>query len=234
MIKRYAFSDLGGANYGWLNAKHHFSFANYYDPHKLSHGELMVVNDDRIAPQTGFDTHPHRDMEIITYVRSGAISHQDDRGNKGRTPAGSIQVMSAGTGIFHSEYNLEDEETSLYQIWIKPAHIGVAPRWETAEFPKTPVLNKLQLVVSGDGIAPLQMQQNARIFVGHLNKDTKIEHPIQGKAYLLISEGDVIVKDLPAHKGDGVAISDEVSVNITAKSDAEVLVIEVPGLQDAR
>ena len=234
MIKRYAFSDLGGANYGWLNAKHHFSFANYYDPHKLSHGELMVVNDDRIAPHTGFDTHPHRDMEIITYVRSGAISHQDDRGNKGRTPAGSIQVMSAGTGIFHSEYNLEDEETSLYQIWIKPAHIGVAPRWETAEFPKTPVLNKLQLVVSGDGIAPLQMRQNARIFVGYLNKDTKIEHPIQGKAYLLISEGDVIVKDLPAHKGDGVAISDEVSVNITAKSDAEVLVIEVPGLQDAR
>ena len=234
MIKRYAFSDLGGANYGWLNAKHHFSFANYYDPQKLSHGELMVVNDDRIAPHTGFDTHPHRDMEIITYVRSGAISHQDDRGNKGRTPAGSMQVMSAGTGIFHSEYNLEDEETSLYQIWIKPAHIGVAPRWETAEFPKTPVLNKLQLVVSGDGIAPLQMQQNARIFVGYLNKDTKIEHPIQGKAYLLISEGDVIVKDLPAHKGDGVAISDEVSVNITAKSDAEVLVIEVPGLQDAR
>ena len=234
MIKRYAFSDLGGANYGWLNAKHHFSFANYYDPQKLSHGELMVVNDDRIAPQTGFDTHPHRDMEIITYVRSGAISHQDDRGNKGRTPAGSIQVMSAGTGIFHSEYNFEDEETSLYQIWIKPAHIGVAPRWETAEFPKTPVLNKLQLVVSGDGIAPLQMQQNARIFVGHLNKYTKIEHPIQGKAYLLISEGDVIVKDLTAHKGDGVAISDEVSVNITAMSDAEVLVIEVPGLQDAR
>ena len=234
MIKRYAFSDLGGANYGWLNAKHHFSFANYYDPHKLSHGELMVVNDDRIAPHTGFDTHPHRDMEIITYVRSGAISHQDDRGNKGRTRAGSIQVMSAGTGIFHSEYNLEDEETSLYQIWIKPAHIGVAPRWETAEFPKTPVLNKLQLVVSGDGIAPLQMQQNALIFVGHLNKDTKIEHPIQGKAYLLISEGDVIVKDLPAHKGDGVAISDEVSMNITAMSDAEVLVIEVPGLQDAR
>ena len=234
MIKRYAFSDLGGANYGWLNAKHHFSFANYYDPQKLSHGELMVVNDDRIAPHTGFDTHPHRDMEIITYVRSGAISHQDDRGNKGRTPAGSIQVMSAGTGIFHSEYNLEDEETSLYQIWIKPAHIGVAPRWETAEFPKTPVLNKLQLVVSGDGIAPLHMRQNARIFVGYLNKDTKIEHPIQGKAYLLISEGDVIVKDLPAHKGDGVAISDEVSVNITAMSDAEVLVIEVPGLQDAR
>ena len=130
------FSGLGGANYGWLNAKHHFSFANYYDPQKLNHGELMVVNDDRIAPHTGFDTHPHRDMEIITQVCRGAISHQDDRGNKGRTLAGSIQVMSAGTGIFHSEYNLEDEETSLYQIWIKPAHVGVAPRLETLSFQK--------------------------------------------------------------------------------------------------
>ena len=139
MIRRYAFSDLGGANRGWLNAKHHFSFADYYDPQKLCHGELMVVNDDRIAPNTGFDIHPHRDMEIITYVREGDISHQDDKGNKGQAVAGSIQVMSSGTIIFHSEYNLEDEETSLYQIWIKPAGNGVTPRWETADFSKSPV-----------------------------------------------------------------------------------------------
>ena len=234
MIRRYAYSDLGGANHGWLDAKHHFSFGDYYDPQKLSHGELMVINDDRIAPRTGFDAHPHRDMEIITYVRRGAISHQDDKGNKGRTAAGSIQVMSAGAGIFHSEYNLEDQETSLYQIWIKPARNGVPPRWETAEFPKTPVLNRLQLAVSGDGNAPLQIEQHARIFVGCLNKDTIIEHPIEGKAYLLISEGNIMVDDLLVHKGDGVAISHEVSINITAMSDAEVLVIEVPGLQDAR
>tara|TARA_B100000700_G_scaffold189999_1_gene209412 strand:- start:494 stop:1198 length:705 start_codon:yes stop_codon:yes gene_type:complete len=234
MIRRYAFSDLGGANHGWLDAKHHFSFADYYDPQKLSHGELMVINDDRIAPHTGFDTHPHRDMEIITYVRRGAISHQDDKGNKGRTAAGSIQVMSAGTGIFHSEYNLEDEETSLYQIWIKPARNGVSPRWETAEFPKTPVADKLHLVVSGDGHAPLQIEQHARIFLGYLNKDIKIKHSIEGKAYLLISEGNIKVDDLLVHKGDGVAISHEKSVNITAVSDAEVLVIEVPGRQEAR
>jgi hypothetical protein len=120
MITRYAFADLGGANHGWLNAKHHFSFANYFDPQKLSHGELMVINDDIIAPQTGFDTHSHRDMEIITYVRKGAITHKDNKGNEGRTTAGNIQVMSAGTGISHSEYNLEDEETNIYQIWIKP------------------------------------------------------------------------------------------------------------------
>ena len=99
----------------------------------------MVVNDDRIAPHTGFDIHPHRDMEIITYVREGDISHQDDKGNKGQAVAGSIQVMSSGTIIFHSEYNLEDEETSLYQIWIKPAGNGVTPRWETADFSKSPV-----------------------------------------------------------------------------------------------
>jgi len=139
IIRRYAFSDLGGANCEWLNAKHHFSFADYYDPQKLCHGELMVVNDDRIAPNTGFDIHPHRDMEIITYVREGDISHQDDKGNKGQAVAGSIQVMSSGTIIFHSEYNLEDEETSLYQIWIKPAGNGVTPRWETADFSKSPV-----------------------------------------------------------------------------------------------
>ena len=108
MITRFAFADLGGANHGWLNAKHHFSFANYYDPQKLSHGELMVINDDIIAPHTGFDTHSHRDMEIITYVRKGAITHKDNKGNEGRTTAGNIQVMSAGTGISHSEYNLED------------------------------------------------------------------------------------------------------------------------------
>ena len=234
MIRRYAFSNLGGANRGWLNAKHHFCFADHYDPQKLCHGELIVVNDDRIAPHTGFDTHAHRDMEIITYVREGAISHKDDIGNKGRTAAESIQVMGAGTGIFHSEYNLEDEETSLYQISIKPARNGVTPRWETAEFPKSPALNKLQLVVSGNGGAPLQMQQNTRIFVGHLNNDTKIEHLIEGKAYLLISKRNMVVNDLAANKGDGVAIIHEIAANITAMSDAEVLVIEVPGLQDAR
>ena len=116
MLKHYPFDSLGGADHGWLNAKHHFSFASYHDPKKMSFGELLVINDDRIAPHTGFDTHPHRDMEIITYVRRGAITHKDSRGNKGRTTAGNVQVMSAGTGIKHSEYNHEDEETNIFQI----------------------------------------------------------------------------------------------------------------------
>ena len=234
MLQHHKFETLGGANHGWLNAKHHFSFANYYDPEKLSHGELLVINDDRIAPHTGFDTHPHKDMEIITYVRKGAITHQDNKGNKGRTTAGNVQVMSAGTGIFHSEYNMEDEETNIYQIWIKPAEKGLIPNWDAAEFPKMPVTNSLQLLVSGDGSAPLHINQDARIYAGRINKGDALQHAISGKAYLLVAEGNLLVNDLDAHKGDGVAINDEGSVTLKAETEAEVLVIEVPGLQDAR
>lgn len=234
MITRYAFADLGGANHGWLNAKHHFSFANYYDPQKLSHGELMVINDDRIAPHTGFDTHSHRDMEIITYVRKGAITHKDNKGNEGRTTAGNIQVMSAGTGISHSEYNLEDEETNIYQIWIKSKTTGIKPDWGMAEFPKKPVTKYLPLLVSGDNKAPLNINQDARIYAGRINKGDEITHNIIGKAYLLIAEGEAMVNQLHAKKGDGIAITDEVSITLKAKTEAELLIIEVPGISDAR
>ena len=234
MITRYAFADLGGANHGWLNAKHHFSFANYYDPQKLSHGELMVINDDIIAPHTGFDTHSHRDMEIITYVRKGAITHKDNKGNEGRTTAGNIQVMSAGTGISHSEYNLEDEETNIYQIWIKSKTTGIKPNWSMAEFPKKPVTKYLPLLVSGDNKAPLNINQDARIYAGRINKGDKITHNIIGKAYLLVAEGEAMVNHLHAKKGDGIAINDEVSLTLMANTNAEFLIIEVPGISDAR
>ena len=234
MLQHHPFSSLGGENHGWLNAKHHFSFANYYDPSKLSHGELLVINDDRIAAQTGFGMHPHRDMEIITYVRKGAITHQDNTGNQGRTTAGNVQVMSAGTGIFHSEYNLENEETNIYQIWIKPKTRGITPRWDAAEFPKTPVTSSLQLLVSGQGDAPLQINQDARIFAGRLENNTTLTHQITGIAYLLVSEGEVKVNDTLAQKGDGIAISDEDSITITAENNAEILIIEVPGQEEAR
>ena len=234
MLQHYAFENLGGADHGWLNAKHHFSFAQYFDPEKLSHGELLVINDDRIAPQTGFDTHPHRDMEIITYVRKGAITHQDNQGNKGRTTAGNVQVMSAGTGIYHSEYNLEEEETNIYQIWILPNQKGVTPGWEAAEFPKAPAGEALQLLVSGDGQAPLQIHQDARIYAGCLAPDSQLIHPISGKGYLLVCEGEVQVNDILARKGDGIAISEEVSITLKARAEAELLVIEVPGLIEAR
>lgn len=234
MLQHHKFENLGGANHGWLNAKHHFSFAGYYDPEKLSHGELLVINDDCIAPQTGFDTHPHRDMEIITYVRKGAITHQDSKGNKGRTTAGNVQVMSAGTGIFHSEFNLENEETNIYQIWIKPAQKGLVPKWNAAEFPTKPAIDALPLLVSGDGKAPLQINQDARVYAGRLDEGRVLTHLITGKAYLLVSQGEVMVNDIHAKKGDGIAVSDEKTVTLNAKTDAELLIIEVPGRNDAR
>ena len=136
MLELRPFKDLGGANHGWLNARHHFSFASYYDPARLGFGPLLVWNDDEIKSQTGFPPHPHKDMEIITYVRTGAITHKDSLGNEGRTGAGDVQVMSAGTGIRHAEYNLESETTTLFQIWIEPAETGGEPRWGQQPFPK--------------------------------------------------------------------------------------------------
>ena len=234
MLKHHPFESLGGARHGWLDAKHHFSFASYHDPKKMSFGELLVINDDRIAPHTGFDTHPHRDMEIITYVRRGAITHKDSRGNKGRTTAGNVQVMSAGTGIMHSEYNHEDEETNIFQIWIIPRSTGIQPSWDAAEFPREPVDDRLPLLVSGDGTAPLQINQDARIFAGTLARGTSLTHAITGQAYLLVSEGAVTVNGVAAAKGDGISAAGEKSFTLDADSDAEILIIEVPGKQQAR
>ncbi len=136
MLELRPFNTLGGAHHGWLDAHHHFSFAEYYDPQRMNWGDLRVWNDDVIAAGTGFPLHPHRDMEIITYVREGAITHQDNLGNKGRTEAGDVQVMSAGTGIAHSEYNLEDKETRIFQIWILPTETGRRHRGVPNRSPK--------------------------------------------------------------------------------------------------
>ena len=234
MITHHKYETLGGANHGWLNAKHHFSFGSYRDPAKMSFGELLVINDDVIQPHTGFDTHPHADMEIITYVRRGAISHKDSRGNSGRTTAGNIQVMSAGTGISHSEYNHEDEAANIFQIWIMPRSRGIEPRWDAIEFPKTPAGTSLSLLVSGDGAAPLSIHQDARIYAGTLAADTTLTHHIEGQAYLLVSEGEVTIDGHSAKRGDGLAISGQDSISLAATTDSEVLVIEVPGLVEAR
>lgn len=137
MIERRPFAELGGANHGWLDAKHHFSFAGYHDAARMGWGALRVWNDDTIAPGTGFPPHAHADMEIITYVREGAITHQDNLGNKGRTEAGDVQVMSAGSGVRHSEYNHESVTTKIFQIWIIPDRRGQPPSWGAKPFPKS-------------------------------------------------------------------------------------------------
>src|ERR1700760_3838517 len=149
MITLKPFDTLGGADHGWLKAKHHFSFADYHDPKNVNHGALRVWNDDEIAPNSGFPPHPHANMEIITYVREGAITHQDSLGNKGRTEAGDVQVMSAGSGIRHSEYNLEPTKTKIFQIWIQPKTPGGQPTWGAKPFPKENRTGKLGTLASG-------------------------------------------------------------------------------------
>ena len=230
----YKFDSLGGADHGWLNAKHHFSFANYYDPNKMSFGELLVINDDRIAPNTGFGKHPHDNMEIITFVRKGAISHEDSQENKGKTTAGNVQVMSAGTGIMHSEHNHEDEETNIYQIWIKPKSKDIEPKWGSAEFPTESTKDKLKLLVSGNDDAPLQIHQDARIYTGTFKDQTTLNHIIKGQAYLLVSKGDIKIDDIKASKGDGIAIKDENEITFECHPNTEIIIIEVPGEVEAR
>lgn len=228
MITVFPYDQLGKADHGWLMARHHFSFAQYYNPSRMGFGPLRVINDDIIKAGAGFDMHPHKDMEIITYIRKGAISHQDSQGNKGRTVAGNVQVMSAGTGIFHSEYNLESEDTNIFQIWIEPSELGIQPEWATADFPAEPVRETLPLLVSGDGTAPLTIRQNAKLFAGRLMEAAEIKHTVNGQAYLLVSEGEIELDGQPLSKGDGAEIIDIGAVSITAESDAEIIVIEVP------
>ena len=234
MITHYPFDTLGGANHGWLKAKHHFSFANYYDPKKMGFGELLVINDDRIAPNTGFGKHPHDNMEIITLVRKGAISHEDSQGNKGRTTAGNVQVMSAGTGILHSEYNHEDEETNIFQIWITPKSRDIEPKWGSVEFPTTTATDKLKLLVSGNNDAPLQIHQDARIYTGMFKDNTTLKHLIKGQGYLVVSKGNIKIGDIEASKGDGIAIKNEEEISLECHPDTEIILIEVPGLVEAR
>ena len=149
MIERRPFATLGGANHGWLDAKHHFSFAGYHDPKRMGWGPIRVWNDDTIAAGSGFPPHPHADMEIITYVREGAITHQDSLGNKGRTGAGDVQVMSAGSGVRHAEYNMEGGPTTLFQIWIEPKARGGAPSWGARPFPKGERSGRFVTLASG-------------------------------------------------------------------------------------
>src|SRR3954464_13630019 len=149
MIELRPYATLGGETLDWLDTRHHFSFAHYRDPQRMGWGALRVWNDDEIAAGTGFPPHPHADMEIITYVREGAITHEDSLGNKGRTVAGDVQVMSAGSGVRHSEYNLEPGTTRIFQIWIEPTQDGGQPCWGAKPFPKSDRSGKLVPIASG-------------------------------------------------------------------------------------
>lgn len=232
MITVYPYETLGNANHGWLDAHHHFSFARYWNPERTGFGTLLVINDDKIEAGKGFGAHPHDNMEIITYVKKGAITHRDSMGNEGRTRAGDVQVMSAGTGVFHSEYNSEPEDTTLYQIWITPNERNVAPRWKSKEFPKEPVTDKLAVLVSGQaqhaGKDAVFIHQDAAIYGGRLAKGSSVTQALKHQAYVLASAGTITVNGQAMKQGDGAEITGETEITIRADSDAEVLVIDVP------
>ena len=231
MIELRSFESLGGANHGWLDAKHHFSFASYHDPARTNWGALRVWNDDTIQPHTGFPPHPHRDMEIVTYVRSGAITHEDSLGNKGRTEAGDVQVMSAGTGIRHSEYNREDEETRIFQIWIVPTSQGDAPQWGAKPFPKGERSGQFVVLASGqeqDGDA-LPIRADARVVGATIRAGETVEYPLGAdrKAYLVPATGAVTIDGQRVNTRDGAAISDLETLSVTAIEDSEIVLVDI-------
>jgi redox-sensitive bicupin YhaK (pirin superfamily) len=230
MIDLRPFGTLGGADHGWLDTKHHFSFADYRDPERMGWGVLRVWNDDRIAPGTGFPPHGHADMEIITYVREGAITHGDDVGNSGRTEAGDVQVMSAGTGITHSEFNRERVPTRIFQIWILPRSRGEAPSWGTRPFPKGERAGALVTLASGfpgDGDA-LPIRADARILAATLKEGAALDYALgeNRRGYLVPAVGAVRVNDTPVSTGDGAAIRDEATIRVTAITDCEIVLVD--------
>lgn len=231
MIERRPFETLGGARYDWLKTKHHFSFADYYDPQRMGWGALRVWNDDEIAPDTGFPRHPHADMEIITYVRQGAITHQDSLGNQGRTEAGDVQVMSAGTGIRHSEYNLEPETTRIFQIWIEPSSRGGKPGWGAKPFPKEDRSGRFVTLASGsdEDNDALPIRADARVLGAKLKAGEQAEYPMaEGRrGYLVSALGAVELNGVRLAERDGAAIENERMLRITAVEDAEIVLVDV-------
>ena len=230
MIELRPFGHLGGGKHGWLLSKHHFSFADYHDDERMHWGQLRVWNDDEIAAGTGFGTHPHANMEIVTYVTQGAITHKDSLGNTGRTEAGDVQVMSAGTGIQHSEYNLEKETTKLFQIWILPDQRGGAPSWGARPFPKDARAGQFVTLASGlaSDTDALPIRSNARVAGATLKAGETADYKLgAGRyAYLVPARGRIEVNGVHADTRDGLAIADEDVLRVTAVEDAEIVLVD--------
>ncbi|CDO37337.1 pirin family protein [Novosphingobium sp. KN65.2] len=230
MIELRPFDTIGAANHGWLDAHHHFSFADYHDPARTNWGRLRVWNDDTVAPRSGFPPHPHRDMEIVTYVRKGAITHRDSLGNEGRTGAGDVQVMSAGSGIVHSEFNLEDVDTTLFQIWILPDERGGEPGWGARPFPKGDRAGRFVTLASGiagdDDALPIRA--DARVLGATVKAGDTVTYPTAAgrHAYLVPATGRIRVGDVEANARDGVAVTGLDTITVTALEDAELVLVD--------
>ena len=230
MIDRRPLATLGSANHGWLDAKHHFSFAGYHDESRMGWGPIRVWNDDTIAAGTGFPPHPHSDMEIITYVREGAITHQDSLGNLGRTEAGDVQVMSAGSGVRHSEYNREPGSTTIFQIWIEPKTRGEAPSWGAKPFPKGDRSGRFVTLASGygDDADALPIRTDARVLGATLKAGETADYALDAgdHAYLVPAKGTIEVNGVRIEARDGAAITGETRLVVTAIEDAEIVLVD--------
>jgi redox-sensitive bicupin YhaK (pirin superfamily) len=232
MIDIRPFATLGAFRNEWLNAKHHFSFGHYRDKNRAGFGRLLVWNDDEVAPGTGFGAHPHANMEIITFVRQGAITHKDSLGNIGATRAGDVQVMHAGTGITHAELNEEAEATRLFQIWILPDQQNVEPGWQAREFPRASGQG-LQILASGrpadENAGALPLYADAAVLAAKLQAGETAHYnlPAGRAAYLVAASGDIKVNGQLAHERDGIALQEEPAITIEAVGDAEIVLVDV-------
>lgn len=229
MLKKIDSNNMGAADHGWLKSKFHFSFAEYYNPNNIQFGALRVINDDLVQPGTGFDTHPHRDMEIISYVVKGKLTHKDSMGNEETLSRGHVQYMSAGTGVFHSEFNLGDETLRFLQIWILPDRAGHKPNYGDVRFNWEDRKNKwLHMVSSTTGDAPVKIHQDANIYSLELDEEKSIDFPVnEGRqAYLVQIEGSASVNDVELNERDGLEIVEE-NITIQAKENAHILLIEL-------
>lgn len=227
-------NERGHADHGWLNAYHSFSFAGWYDPAKVHFGMLRVLNDDRIAGGEGFGIHPHHDMEIITIVHNGALEHKDSMGNGSVIRAGDVQVMSAGTGVYHSEFNpSSSEETNLFQLWIFPKEKGIKPHYDQKSFSTTDRKNKIQLVASGfRKNGELYIHQDASLSLVDLDKDFSIDYRMSkagNGAYVMIIEGSVVIAEEQLNRRDAIGVSETDLFTIHSLSDkSRILIVDVP------
>jgi redox-sensitive bicupin YhaK (pirin superfamily) len=224
--------ERGHANHGWLDSFHTFSFADYYDPREMGFGTLRVINEDRVAPGMGFGRHPHRDMEIISYVLEGGLEHKDSIGTGSVIRPGDVQRMSAGTGVFHSEFNAsKSEPVHFLQIWIEPNRLGVAPDYEQKHFADSEKQGRLRLIASGDGAdGSVRLNQDARVYAAILNgEDEELSYvlPAQHHAYLHVARGRLKLNDTVLSAGDGAKISGETELRLSRGENAEVLLFDM-------
>ncbi|GAA4341749.1 pirin family protein [Pigmentiphaga soli] len=232
MIELRKAADRGHASHGWLNSHHTFSFADYYDPAQMGWSVLRVINDDTVAPGQGFGAHGHRDMEIISYVLDGALEHRDSMGSGSVIRPGDVQVMSAGTGVRHSEFNHSGaENVHFLQIWIVPEKAGVQPNYQERHFDPAERRGALRLVVSPDGRdGSLKIVQNAQVYAGLVDGDERIEFRLEPgrRAYLHVARGELSLNGTPLSAGDGAKIADLEQLTLSDGRQAEVLLFDLP------